>query len=152
MALNVGVPISGAPSLASDVDRDSWTRLFHEQSVSPLSHNLDASAHGVLLMGFGLMAGDSVCVEMVVGCKDGTYFEEIKVSDECGSCSCRSLCLTSCNNILFVPYPIRVRLRYTGSRLGLFNVFAAEVPAAWLPVLRGGYAPAQPPAVGRLQC
>ncbi|MFZ1491127.1 MAG: hypothetical protein WAS51_14410 [Ilumatobacteraceae bacterium] len=152
MGLQIGTPIGGSISPASDADRDSWTRLFHEQSTSPISHNFEASNNGILLMGFGLKDDDRVCVEMVVGCKDGSYFEPIRIARD-SACGCDGYCLHECNNILFVPYPIRMRLRYTGDRIGLFQVFASEVPAFWLPVLAGQRAaPEQPPLVGRVQC
>lgn len=151
MTVRTGIPIGGGISPASEPDRESWTRLFHEGSDSPYSHNLDTSTHGVLLMGFGLQGDDRLCIEMVVGCKDGTYFEEIKL------CNCESLCLTPCNNVLFMPLPVRCRLRYTGGRLGLFNVFASPVPAAWFPILSAYAGRCQEscgtaPPVGALQC
>lgn len=129
MAVRTGVPIGAGVNPASEPDRESWTRLFHEGSTTPFSHNVDASSYGVLFMAFGLQGADRLCLEMVVGCKDGTYFEEIK------TCGCESLCLTVCNNVLFLPLPIRTRLRYTGSRLGQFNVFASPVPHDFFPVM-----------------
>lgn len=103
-----------------------------------------------MFMAFGLQGSDRLCLEMVVGCKDGTYFEAIK------TCGCSELCLTACNNVLFLPLPLRVRVRYAGARLGLFNLFAAPVAEEYMPLLAAYDGRCSPclsgPDFGPMQC
>lgn len=131
--LRTGMIVSSGGGIdpASEADKRDWTRLFHEQSDSHTSHVVTAESFGILVQAYGLRGSDRVCVEMVAGCGEGTYFEPIRI------CGCDSLCMSECRNHLFIPWPGRFRFIYTGTRLGLFNVFANPVSKEWFPVLAG---------------
>lgn len=118
--LRIGTPISAGSSQVAD--RFNWTRVFSEDSTTKFSHVLTIEDGGLALSGFNLQGGDQICLEMVVGCHEGTYFETLKY------CGGKKICLTASQNYAFLPFPGRYRLVYTGSRLGLFNVFAQPVP------------------------
>lgn len=143
--LRTGVQVQAGVYPSGEADRISWTRLFHEGSTTPLSHNVSADQFGLLLQAFGLQGTDKLCLEMVVGCKDGTYFEPVKPCD-----GCAPICLSACRNMLFIPMPGRFRLRYTGSRLGLFQAFVTPVPFehfAAMAHFASGWCPSPAPTV-----
>lgn len=105
-----------------------WNTLFDEHSTATASNVVLAHAHGQLFQAFGLAAGDIIRLQMV----SGTYQNEVVQDVIIGGLPAQ---LTADNNILFVPFPGRFRLQYTGGNLGAFHAYSMPVPFEHYPAM-----------------
>lgn len=127
----IGLPVQSAsdPASVAESGRASWTTLFDGRSTVPTSHIVTAAHSGLLLQAFGLESNEALNVQMVVGTHEGDKFENIMIRAQ-------PLALSWDNNVLFIPFPGRFRLSYSGDRLGSIYAYASPAPYGTLQAVR----------------
>lgn len=105
-----------------------WTTLFDERSMATASNVVMAQGHGLLFQAFGLQGADNIRLQMVSGTPQHEVVQDVLI----GGLQAQ---LTAENNILFVPFPGRFRLQYTGAHLGDFYACSTPVPYEYYPAM-----------------
>jgi hypothetical protein len=78
-------------------------KFFPSAAGSRLSHVFTVEGGVWAVQAYGLQAGDEIIVEMVAGCREGDYFEQMTLG-------CCDLSLTQSRNTLLLPIEGRYRL------------------------------------------
>lgn len=105
-----------------------WNVLFDERSTQTASAIVIAHGHGLLFQAYGLQAGDSIRLQMV----SGSYHDEVVQDVIVGRLRAQ---LTVDSNVMFVPFPGRFKLQYTGSNLTKFHAYSVPVPYEHYPAM-----------------
>lgn len=129
--IRYGEPISAAREQERGQARPYM--LFGPDSTDNLSHVIEAVDHGFLIQAFGLQGDAALTVRMSAGQGMSDYEEDIQLFGN-------RVRVTETNNVVFLPWPFRYRLQYTGSQpLGSFIVYAVPVHTTFLePVASSG--------------
>ena len=117
--IRTGFPISAA----RESEKAHWRLVFGPQSLEPVSHVIEAVDSAFLLLGFNLDAADVFEVDMVAGATNTEYSGPIIIDGQ-------KVTLSGGNNLVFLPWPLRYRLRKVAgpTPLGQFMVYAQPVP------------------------
>ena len=121
--IRYGEPVSAAREQEKGLARPYM--LFGPDSTDTLSHVIEAVDHGFLIQAFQLQGDAVLTVQMVAGTGAADYAEDIIIDGQ-------RIRVTPDNNVVFLPWPFRFRLQYSGSQmLGSFTVYAVPVHATF---------------------